>query len=96
MAEILNDEAVAAVSGGAGNINTTDWAGGHWQATQYPMGSTFHAYGYTWYRIKSGDSLGSIAAAFGTSVNALMANNPNTIKNPNQIFAGDALIIRAG
>ena len=95
--EVLNDEAVEAVSGGAAtktNTNTTDWRGAHWQPTQYAMGTTFVAYGYLWYRIKSGDTLSGIAQTFGTTTAQLKTNNPATITNINQIYAGDAIIIR--
>lgn len=97
MAEILNDDQVAAVSGGAGTqINTTDWRGAHWQATEYPMGTTFTAHGYNWYRVKPGDSLSGIAARYGRTVKDLMYWNPKTIKDPNVIFAGDALVLGTG
>lgn len=94
--EALNDEAMEAASGGASNrnVNTDNWQGAHWQPTQYSMGTTFTAYGYLWYRIKNGDTLGRIAQTYGTTPAQLKANNPSTIKNINQIYAGDAIIIR--
>lgn len=92
--EHLEDESLGNAVGGAKNsINTTDWNGAHWQPTQYAMGTTFVAYGFKWYRIAPGDTLGAIAQRFGTKVEILQANNPATIKNPNQIYAGDAIII---
>ena len=94
--EALNDEAMEAASGGAAkktNINAANWQGAHWQANQ-PMGTTFTAYGYLWYRIKSGDTLGQIAKTYGTTTAQLKANNPATIIDINKIYAGDAIIIR--
>ena len=82
-----------AVSSGKGNINTTDWTGAHWQPQQYPMGTSFIENGRKWYRIKAGDTLSAIAKTFGTTVAQLQANNPATIKNVNQIYAGDAIVI---
>ena len=89
--KLLNDEEIENVSGG---INTTNWQGAHWQPTNIAMGTTFTSYGFLWYRIKSGDTLGQIAAKFGTNINTLKANNPATIKNVNLVYAGDAIIIR--
>ena len=51
------------------------------------------AYSSNYYTIKGGDTLGAIAAKFGTSVSNLMALNPH-IKNPNLIYAGDTIRIR--
>ena len=91
--EALNEKELEAVSGGKGNINTTNWTGAHWQPQQYPMGTSFIENGRKWYRIKAGDTLSAIAKAFGTTVAQLQANNPATIKNVNQIYAGDAIVI---
>ena len=91
--EELKDEAVEEVTGGA-KINTTNPNGAHWQPTNVSMGTTFTQNGLLWYRIKPGDTLGTIAAKFGTNVNTLKANNPATIKNINLIYAGDAIVIR--
>ena len=91
--EELKDEAVAEVSGGA-KINTTNPNGAHWQPTNVSMGTTFTMNGLLWYRVKPGDTLGSIASKFGTTTATLKANNPATIKNINLIYAGDALVIR--
>ena len=91
--EELKDEAFEEVSGGA-NINTTNANGAHWQPTNVSMGTTFTYNGMLWYRVKPGDTLGSIAKTFGTNVNTLKANNPATIQNVNMIYAGDALVIR--
>lgn len=44
----------------------------------------------TTYKIKYGDTLGAIAKANGTTIDAIMSANP-TIKNANQIFAGTSL-----
>lgn len=96
MAEILNDEEVAAANGGAVHVNTTDWAGAHWQPQGRPMGTTWTEYGYNWYRIKPGDTLGGIAVRYGRTVKDLMYWNPKTIKNANQIFAGDAIVLGTG
>ena len=89
----LSEEELEVAVGGA-SVNTSDWNGAHWQATNYPMGTTFVEHGLLWYRIARGDSLSSIAQRFGTTVNTLKANNPATITNPNLIYAGDAIIIR--
>ena len=89
--KILNEEEIEEVSGG---INTSNWNGAHWQPTNIPMGSTFVQNGFLWYRIKFGDTLSQIASNFGTTMNTLKANNPATIKNFNNIYAGDAIIIR--
>jgi LysM repeat protein len=51
------------------------------------------AYASNYYTIKRGDTLGAIAAKFGTSVSNLMALNPH-IKNANLIYAGDTIRIR--
>ena len=51
------------------------------------------AYSSNYYTIKGGDTLGAIAAKFGTSVSNLMALNPH-IKNANLIYAGDTIRIR--
>ena len=51
------------------------------------------AYGDNYYTIKRGDTLGAIAAKFGTSVSNLMSLNPH-IKNANLIYAGDTIRIR--
>ena len=91
--EELKDEAVEEVTGGA-RINTTNPTGAHWQPTNVSMGTTFTKNGLLWYRIKPGDTLGSIAAKFGTTTARLKANNPATIKNINLIYAGDAIVIR--
>lgn len=97
MAEILNDEEVAAVSGGAAvKANTTDWTAAHWQPTDHPMGTTFTAYGYNWYVVKPGDTLSGIAVRYGRTVKDLMYWNPKTITNPNKIYAGDALVLGTG
>lgn len=44
------------------------------------------------YRIAPGDTLGEIAAKYGTTIAKLMALNPN-IKNPDLIYAGDYIRI---
>ena len=51
------------------------------------------AYSSNYYTIKGGDTLGAIAAKFGTSVSNLMSLNPH-IKNANLIYAGDTIRIR--
>ena len=45
------------------------------------------------YIIQPGDTLGSIAARYGTTVDRLMALNPQ-IKNKNLIYAGHTLRLR--
>lgn len=91
--EELKDEAIEKVSGGAG-VNTTNPNGAHWQPTNVSMGTTFTQNGLLWYRVKPGDTLGTIASKFGTTTATLKANNPATIKNISLIYAGDALVIR--
>ena len=51
------------------------------------------AYYNDYYTIQSGDTLSGIAAKFHTSINNLMALNPQ-IKNPNLIYAGKTIRIR--
>jgi LysM repeat protein len=46
------------------------------------------------YVVRRGDTLGSIAARHGTSVSALMA--ANGIRNPDQIYVGQRLVIGGG
>lgn len=48
--------------------------------------------GSLYYRIAAGDTLGEIAAKYGTTVAKLVALNPN-IKNPDLIFVGDLIRI---
>ena len=45
------------------------------------------------YTIKSGDNLSKIARKFNVSLDALLAANKDTIKNPNRIQVGDEIII---
>ncbi len=51
--------------------------------------------GLTFYIVQSGDYLGAIAQRFGTSLQALLAANPQ-IQNPSQIYAGDRINIPSG
>ena len=95
--EALNDETLGAVNGGTsvGIVDDTPaWKRPHWQPDEYPMGSTFEAYGYLWYRIQPGDILGRIAQTYGTTSAQLQALNAATIKDINKILYGDAIIIR--
>ena len=48
------------------------------------------AYGDNYYTIKKGDTLGAIALKYNTTVNNLMALNPQ-IKNANLIYVGDVI-----
>lgn len=48
----------------------------------------------TTYKIRRGDTLGRIAARFGTTVQDLAA--ANGITNPNRIVAGSTLVVRSG
>lgn len=43
------------------------------------------------YTVKAGDTLGSIAAAHGTSWQALYENNRDVVENPNVIYPGEKL-----
>jgi LysM repeat protein len=45
------------------------------------------------YTIKAGDTLSRIARQFNVSLDALLAANKDTIKNPNRIRVGDEIII---
>lgn len=47
----------------------------------------------TTYTVKPGDNLSSIAKKFGTTVNAIVALNPDKIKNPNYICAGWVIVV---
>lgn len=87
--QALNDENVEAVTGGG-----SDWRGAHWQDTRHKMGTDFVENGRLWYRIKTGDSLGAIALKYKTTPDQLKKNNPLTITNVNQIYAGDTICIR--
>jgi D-gamma-glutamyl-meso-diaminopimelic acid endopeptidase CwlS len=44
------------------------------------------------YTVRPGDTLGEIAARFGTSLNALLNANPN-ISDPNLIYTGEQIVI---
>ena len=46
------------------------------------------------YVVRSGDTLSTIAQRFGVTVDEILEANPE-IKNPNQIGAGDRLVIPA-
>lgn len=96
--EALNDEALEAANGGAAKVNTTDASGAHFQNTLITMGTAYYAEGrggkQLWYRVKTGDTLGAIAARYGTTVQQIQKNNPKTITNINDIYAGDCLFIK--
>ena len=47
----------------------------------------------TTYTVKSGDTLSSIAKKYGTTVSAIVALNPDKIKNPNYICAGWTIVV---
>ena len=47
----------------------------------------------TTYTIKTGDTLSKIARKFNVSLDALLAANKETIKNPNRIQVGDEIVI---
>ena len=51
------------------------------------------AYGDNYYLVKTGDTLGAIAARYHTTVANLMSLNPR-IKNANLIYAGEVIRIR--
>lgn len=92
--EALKDEALEGAAGGA--TNTTDWRGAHWQPQNRAMGTTWTEFGWNWYRVKPGDTLGAIAQRYGYTVDRLVALNPKTITNKNMIYAGDALVLGEG
>lgn len=91
--ETLNDDVLETANGGATvvKVNKTDWTGAHWRPDGHAPGTTFVAYDHRWYVVKSGDTLGNIAPRFGVTVEHIMKCNPNTIKNKNLIYDGDAL-----
>lgn len=90
----LKSKELEAVAGG----QTSNPDAGHWQFTTVNMGTTFigthRGVTHTWYRIALGDTLGVIAANFGTTTAQIMAWNPNTIQNINDIYGGDTLVVR--
>jgi LysM repeat protein len=45
------------------------------------------------YVIKEGDTLSKVAKKFGVTLDALLAANKDTIKNPDKIAVGDTIII---
>jgi LysM repeat protein len=45
------------------------------------------------YTIKTGDTLSKIARKFNVTLDALLAANKDTIKNPNRIRVGDEIVI---
>ena len=51
------------------------------------------AEGTLYHHVVTGDTLGKIAAKYGTTVKKLMALNPH-IKNANLIYAGDYIRVR--
>lgn len=53
-----------------------------------------YIYGYSVYRVRSGDTLFSIARKFGTSVNRILVANPNI--DPNSLQINQVLIIPFG
>lgn len=71
----------------------TDGTGGQPPATPPP--TTPPPSGSTTYVVRWGDTLGRIAARFGTTVNAIVAANPQ-ITNPNLIYVGQVITIPTG
>ena len=51
------------------------------------------SYGDNYYLVRTGDTLGAIAARYHTTVANLMSLNPR-IKNANLIYAGEVIRIR--
>ena len=47
----------------------------------------------TTYTVQSGDTLTSIAKKYNTTVNAIVALNPDKIKNPNYICTGWVIVV---
>ena len=78
MADIINDQQAANVSGGAAHANGQYWTDG----------------GATYYRIAPNDFLGNIAQMFGTTPSAIQALNPGVIKSIDVIRAGDVIRVR--
>ncbi len=89
--QVLSLTGVAA-GGGSGGGGTGGTATG-W-TTPAPAPSRPAASGGGTYVVVAGDTLGSIAARFGTSVAALAA--ANHLSNPNLIYAGEVLVLTAG
>lgn len=97
MAEILNDEELAAAAGGAGKVKvfgqSDDPNGAHWQPKDHAPGETFQMNGHTWYVIKYGDTLFLIAQKFKTDMYKIQRMNPRTITDIGKIYAGDAIVV---
>jgi spore coat assembly protein SafA len=64
------------------------------QRLKVPAGSLPDTGGTQTYVVQRGDTLGKIAARFGTTVNVLLDLNPQ-IKNPNVIYPGQKLTVPA-
>ncbi|MEZ4861780.1 MAG: LysM peptidoglycan-binding domain-containing protein [Caldilineaceae bacterium] len=65
------------------------WGGPQWSSTQWGGYGQPNQYGGNFYRVRSGDTLSGIAAAFGTSMWRL--ESINGISNPNYIYVGEVL-----
>ncbi len=79
MADIINENELAGVSGGAGG----------WQ--KYAKGSYVNYGNYIVYTVAPGDVLSGIAPRFGVTVAQIQ--QWNNIKNPDVIMAGQKLTI---
>ena len=64
-------------------------------ATEAAQAPTAPATGEVTYQVRWGDTLSSIARAYSTTVEAIMARNPR-ITNASQLYAGMVLVIPAG
>ncbi len=62
------------------------------QRTKTKVTGASPGYAHSIYIVRRGDTLLRIARRFGTSVQAILAVNPQ-IRNPNRIFAGQRLVI---
>lgn len=93
----LSEEEVANAAGGRHHHHHDDHPhdlmGAHWQDTSHKMGEDFWYMGYHWYRIKSGDWLGKIAADFNVSTDWIQYYNCDTITDQTMIYAGDTIIV---
>ena len=78
----ISDAEVESASGGAGA----------WQ--NFAKGKYVVQGDMVLYTIAIGDALSGIAIKFGTTPEAIMAQNPTKIKNINSIIAGDTIVIK--
>lgn len=95
--EELNDEALDAAVGGVGKKivygQSVDPNAAHWQPKDHKPGDSWQQNGHTWYMIKPGDTLFTIAQSFHTDLHQIQRMNPLTIADICKIYANDAIIV---